>query len=73
MEEVNDNELPNEPLHYPAVATVADELPLMAAISADGQICAADGEATAEGDAEPHVSQQSIGQIDPKTPGWMRR
>lgn len=55
---------------YPAVATVADEIPPMAATSADGQMCAADGEATAEGDAEPQASQQSIGQIDPKMPGW---
>lgn len=73
IEEVDDNELPMEPLHFHAVAIGADELPPMATASADGQICAADGGAAAEVDAEPQASEQSIGQIDPKTPGWTRR
>lgn len=73
MEEVNNNELPMEPLHYPTVAIGSDELPPMATASADGQACPADGVAAAGGDAEPQASEQSIGQIDPKTPGWTRR
>lgn len=73
MEEGNDNDVAMEPLHYPAVATVAVELPPMAAASADGQICAAEGAAPAEVDAEPEASEQSIRQIEPKTPGWTRR
>lgn len=73
MEEVNDNELPMEPLHYPAVAIGTAELPPMAIASADRQMCAAEGGLAADGDAEPQASEQSIGQIDPKTPGWTRR
>ena len=69
MEEVNDNALPMEPLLYPAVATGAEELPSMATGSIDGQICAADVIVAAEGGDEPQASKQSIGQIDPKTPG----
>lgn len=70
MEEVNDNQLPMEPLHYPAVATGAEELSPMATGSVDGQICAADGALAAGRDDEPQASKQSIDQIDPKTPGW---
>lgn len=73
MEEVNDNELPMEPLLYPAVATGGEELPPMSTGSVDGQVCAADVAAAAEGGDEPQASEQSIGQIDPKTLGWTRR
>lgn len=52
MEEVNGNELPMEPLHFPAVAIGADQLLPMATASTDGQICAADGGAATEVDAE---------------------
>ena len=73
MKEVNDNELPLEPQLYPALATGTEELPPMATGSIGGQICAADVVAGAEGDDEPQASEQSIGQIDPKTPGWSRK
>lgn len=73
LEEVNDNEVSMEPLHYPAVATVADQLSPVAAASADGQICAVEGAAVMEADGEAQASEHSIGQIDPKTPGWTRR
>lgn len=73
MEEVNDNDLPSEPLHYPAFAEGPEELPAMAAASAEGQICAAVGGVAAEVDVAPQASEQSIDQIDPKTPGWTRR
>ena len=69
MEEVNDNELPMEPLLYPAVAIGAEELPPMAIGNTDGRICAADVTVATEGGDEPQASKQSIGQIDPKTPG----
>ena len=36
LEEVNDIDVPMEPLHYPVVATVADQLPPMAGVSVDG-------------------------------------
>lgn len=42
----------------------------MATASAEGQICAAVGGAAAEVDVELQASEQSIDQIDPKTPGW---
>ena len=61
MEEVNDNQLPMEPVHYPAVATATEELSPMAAVSVDRQICAADGAVAAEGNDEPQASEQSIG------------
>nr|AVF19607.1 FAR1-like protein [Triticum turgidum] len=59
MEEVNDNQLPMEPVHYPAVATATEELSPMATINVDGQICAADGAVGAEGDDEPQAYEQS--------------
>ncbi|KAM3309542.1 hypothetical protein ACQJBY_030670 [Aegilops geniculata] len=71
--EVNDSQLPVEPLQYPAMATEAEQLPPMATGSVQGQICAAEGGAIGDGEAEPQASEQSIGQIDPKTPGWTRR
>lgn len=60
-------------LHYPIVANLADELSPMAAASVDGQICAAEGAPAAETEGKPQALEQSIGQIDSKTPGWMRR
>ncbi|KAM3212852.1 hypothetical protein ACQJBY_065714 [Aegilops geniculata] len=62
-----------EPVHYPAVVTAAEELSPMATGSVDGQICAMDGAVAAEGDNEPQASEKSIGQVDPKTPGWTHR
>ena len=59
MEEVNDSQLPMEPLHFPAMATEAEQLPPMASGSVDG------GRAAGEVDTEPQASEQSIGQIDP--------
>uniref|UniRef100_A0A8R7PJT2 Uncharacterized protein n=1 Tax=Triticum urartu TaxID=4572 RepID=A0A8R7PJT2_TRIUA len=73
MEEVNDSQLSMEPLHYPVMATEAEQLPAMANGSVEGQICAAEGGAVGDVEAEPQASKQSIGQIDPKTPGWTRR
>ena len=60
LEEVNDIDVPMEPLHYPVVATVADPLPPMAAMSAEGQICAADGVVDTEIDGLLQASEQSI-------------
>lgn len=45
LEEVNDNDVAMEPLHYPVVTVVAVLLPPMAGASEDGQICAAEGAA----------------------------
>lgn len=73
LEEVNDIDVPMEPVHYPVVATVADQLPPMAAVSAECQICVADGAADAEIDGLPQASEQWIGRIDPKAPGRTRR
>ena len=42
------------------VATVADPLPPMAAVSAEGQICAADGVVDTEIDGLLQASEQSI-------------
>ena len=53
MVDVNEKELPIEPLHYPAVAIGTAELPPMATASADRQMCVADG------DAEPQASEQA--------------
>ena len=60
MEEVNDNELPMEPLHYPAVAIGTAELPPMVTASADRQMCVAEGGlVAADGDGEPQASEQA--------------
>ena len=52
LDEVNDNKVPMEPLHYHAVATVADQLSPMAATIAGVQISAAEGAAVTEADGE---------------------
>lgn len=43
LEEVNHNDITMEPLHYPVVAPLSEELLPMAWDSAVGQICAAEG------------------------------
>lgn len=63
MEEVNNNELPMEPLHYPAVAAGAEELRPMGTGRVDGEICVAHGAVASEQDKEPQASEQSIGQM----------
>ena len=63
MEEVNDNELPMEPLHYPAVAAGAEELRPMGTGRVDDEICVARGAVASEQDKEPQASEQSIGQM----------
>lgn len=45
----------------------------MQAVSAASQIYAAEGAANDETEGSPQAYQQSIGQIDPKSPGWTRR
>ena len=62
LEEVTDSNIRMEPLHYPVVALVEQQLAPKREVSADRQICVAEG-----------ASEKSIGQIDPKTPGWTRR
>ena len=66
---MNDNNGSMEPVRFPvaAVAEVQDAAP--AASSADGQICPAEAGAA----DMPQCSENSIEQIDPKTPGWTQR
>lgn len=75
LEEVNDSDIPMEPLRYPVMAQVCGELTALSASSADGRICAVEVAAQAPGGDRPQASdsEQSIEQIDPNSPGWMRR
>ncbi|XP_037457338.1 uncharacterized protein LOC119328461 [Triticum dicoccoides] len=73
IEEVNDSEIPMEPLHYPVLPTPAAGLPAASASSADAIMCSATVVATGEEADQPQASEHSIEQIDPQAPGWTRR
>lgn len=95
IEEVNDSDLPLEPLHHPVSAPTAGELAVAttssggvhnpvsappggevaAAIGSSGgaQICAASAVAQTGSGDRPDGSENSIDQINPKTPAWTRR
>ena len=45
----------------------------MPALSADGQICAAEGVVDAGMEVLLPASKQSVGAMDPKAPGWIKR
>lgn len=70
VEEVNDM----EPLPYPVAATVGGQLQQQApALMVEVQICAADTVVTAGRQDSPRVSEQSIGEMNSRAPGWTRR
>lgn len=73
LEEVNDSDIPMEPLRYPVMAQLRGELTALSASSADGRIYAAEVAAQAPGGDRPQASEKSIEQIDPKSPGWTHR
>lgn len=74
LEEVHESDIPTELLHYPVAQPVVEQqLAPMRGVSSDGQICAAEGAADAEFECSPQASEQSIEQIDLKTPGWTGR
>ena len=73
LEEVNDNDDSMERMRFAASAAPGLDVPPGAASSADGQICP-EGEAPEGGSAEKaQCSEQSIEQMNPKTPGWTQR
>lgn len=72
LEEVNGSDIPMHPLHYPVTRPAEEQLAPVVEVSTDGQIYAAEGAADA-GQGSPRASEQYIGQIDPKAPGWKRR
>ena len=45
----------------------------MRGVSGDGQICAAEGVADAGMEVLLPASKQSVGAMDPKAPGWIKR
>ncbi|XBJ14559.1 hypothetical protein VPH35_006587 [Triticum aestivum] len=49
MEEVSDSQLPMEPLHHPAVATEAEQLPPMRLVACTGRSVRRRGESQARG------------------------
>lgn len=70
LEDVNDSDIPMQAV----AATMAGEYqPEVPALSADGQICAAEGMADAGREVLPPASEQSVGAMDPKAPGWIKR
>ncbi|XP_044328070.1 uncharacterized protein [Triticum aestivum] len=73
LEEVNDNNSTVEPVRFPVIVPAEVEMPVLAASSADGQICreGAAGEPASADKAQ--CSGYSIEQVDPKTPGWTQR
>lgn len=73
LEEVNDNNSTTEPVWFPVIAPAEVELPAPAASSTDGQICREDGDAEPASAEKAQYSEQSIEQLDPKTPGWTQR
>lgn len=73
LEEVNEHNGPMSPLRYPVTTPLVIELPTTAASSADAQVCAAQtAQAPGSGD-KPQASENSIEQVDLKTPGWTKR
>lgn len=73
LEEVNDSDMPMEPLHYAVMPPLGGELPAAMASSADAQICAAGAAAEPVTGDKAQASEQSIQQIDLKSPRWTRR
>lgn len=62
LEEVNDSDVPMEPLHYPVSAPLAGmEHNQPPAESYGGQICAAKAQAACQREDSPQASAQSIG------------
>ncbi|XBI71067.1 hypothetical protein VPH35_065380 [Triticum aestivum] len=73
LEEVNDNDNSMEPMRFAASAAPGLDVPPGAVSSVDGQICL-ERESPEAGSAEKaQCSEQSIEQMDPKTPGWTQR
>lgn len=73
LEEVNENIARMEPLDYPVTTPPVCKLPARTASSADGQVCT-EGVGRETGSADKgQASEQSIEQVDPKTPGWTQR
>lgn len=71
---MNGSDIPMEPQRYPVPATVAaQQKPQMAALSADGQICVTDVGVDAGRQVAPLAREQSVGEMDPRAPGWTRR
>lgn len=70
IEEVNDSDIPKQPLRYPVLSMPAGELPAASASSADALICSATAVATCEGADRPQASEHSIEQVEPQAQGW---
>lgn len=60
LEEVNDSDIPLEPLRYPVMAPPGGELTALSASSADAQICAAEEAPQVAGGDTAQASEQSI-------------
>ncbi|XP_044335558.1 uncharacterized protein [Triticum aestivum] len=56
-----------------AATTAAEQQPEVPVLSVDGQICAAEGVADAGMEVLLPASKQSVGAMDPKAPGWIKR
>lgn len=70
---MNDSDIQLEPLHYSVARPIEEPLAPMVEVNADGQICAAEGATDVVREGSPRALEHSIGQIDPRAPGWKRR
>ncbi|XP_044320406.1 uncharacterized protein [Triticum aestivum] len=66
IEEVNDSDIPMEPLRYPVVSMPAAELLTASASSADALICSATAVAIREVADRAQAYEHSIEQVDPQ-------
>ncbi|XBI75586.1 uncharacterized protein LOC119289640 [Triticum dicoccoides] len=77
LQEVNDNNSSREPMRFPVSAPVSAQagldVPAVAASSADDHICPEEAPAEARSADKEQGPEQSIEQLDPKTPGWTQR
>ena len=69
LEEVNESNGTMEPVRFPVAAPAEIPAPAPAGSSADGQIYWPE----ASGGDKAQEFEQSIQQLDPKTPGWTQR